>query len=392
MVWKRIFSFLLKTVLVLVILVNLIILFSGHWYLWGAVWNTYFHGRSGPSATEYTIFENRKIEAGTAQPWLVSQRYNTAKLSQAYEDKFKAIKTHAFVIIKNDSLVHEQYWDGFSDTSHTNSFSMAKTFVSVLLGCALKDGSIPSINEPVGTYIPAFKEGRKASITLRHLVTMTSGIDFDESYVNPFAYPAEGYYGHDLLASSTKQDVAGEPGKVFKYLSGNTALLGYCISVATRKPLAVYLSEKLWKPMGCEHPAYWSLDRKDGMEKAFCCINSNARDFARLGKLAMHQGKWNGQQLVDSAYMEASTRPTDCLEENGEKNHTYGYSWWLANYRGLRIYYARGILMQYVICVPEKNLVICRLGRMRRPKTASPVPVDVMYCIDAALQMYPDHH
>lgn len=388
MVLKRIIKALLKSILVIILLLNLIILFSGRWYLWGAVWKTYLHGHSGPTATEYAMFENRKIEAGEPQPWPLSKRYNTGQLQPDMERKFKEIKTHAFVIIRNDSLIHEQYWDGFSDTSHTNSFSMAKTYVSVLLGCALKDGSVPSIDEPVSTYIPSFKEGAKAKITLRHLATMTSGLGFNESYVSPFGYPAEGYYGSDLLASSTRPDAESEPGKVFKYLSGNTALLGYCISVATRKPLAAYLSEKLWKPMGCEHAAWWSLDKKDGLEKAFCCINSNARDFARLGKLALHHGNWNGRQLVDSAYMEASTRPFDCLEENGDKNKTYGYSWWITQYKGLRIYYARGILMQYVICVPEKNLVICRLGRVRRPKSPSACPTDVMYCVDAALNMY----
>lgn len=388
MVFKRIIKIFLKSVLAIIVILNLIILCSGRWYLWEGIWNTYLKGRSGPSAEEYTIFHNRKIESGTPQLWAMSKSYNMGRMKPEMEQKFKQIRTHAFVIIKNDSLIHEQYWDGFSDTSHTNSFSMAKTYVSVLLGCAIKDGSIPSIDEPVSTYIPSFKEGDKSKITLRHLVTMTSGIGFDESYINPFAYPAEGYYGHDLLKSSTRPDADSEPGKVFKYLSGNTALLGYCISVATRKPLATYCSEKLWKPMGCEHPAWWSLDHKDGMEKAFCCINSNARDFARLGVLALHHGNWRGQQLVDSVYMDASTVAYNCLDEHGEKNKTYGYSWWITEYKGLRIFYARGILMQYVICVPEKNLVICRLGRVRRPKSPSACPLDVMYCLDAALDMY----
>ncbi|MBS1636540.1 MAG: serine hydrolase [Bacteroidetes bacterium] len=383
----RIFKFLLKTILVLILVLNLIILFSGRWYLWKGIANTYLVGRSGPSATEYTIFENRRIDAGTSQAWPISGAYNTRTLSPDLEEKFKQIKSHALVIIRNDSILHEQYWDGFSDTSHTNSFSMAKTYVGVLLGCALKDGSIKSLDEPVSTYIPAFKEGAKAKITLRHLVTMTSGIDFNESYANPFAYPAEAYYSTDLMKATLKYDAGSEPGKAFKYLSGNTTLLGYCISAATHKPLAQYLSEKLWKPMGCEHPAYWSLDKKDGVEKAYCCINSNARDFARLGKLALHHGNWNGQQLVDTAYIDEAVKPFPCIDaDTGEPNKKYGYSWWVTEYNGLKIFYARGILMQYIICIPEKNMIICRLGRERRPKSNDYCPVDVTYCVQAALQ------
>ncbi len=386
---KRILKLLFKTTLVIFILANLIILFSGRWYLYKAICSTYLKGQTGPSSTEYQIFHNRKIEALAPAKWPVSQRYNSQQVSPQFETLMKEVEAHAFVVIKNDSLIHEHYWDGFSDTSHTNSFSMAKSFTGALLGCAIKDGYIKSIDEPVYTYIPEFKKDWRSRITLKHLVTMTSGIAFDESYGNPFSFPAEGYYGSNLLAACTQyKKRISEPGKVYKYLSGNTALLGYCITKAIRKPLATYLSEKLWTPMECENSAYWSLDKKDGLEKAFCCINSNARDFARMGKLYMHHGNWNGKQLVDSAYVSQSIRPFDCMEESGIKNRTYGYAWWLTEYKGLRIFYMQGMLGQYVICVPEKNLIICRLARKRRIKGKDHTPLDVGYCVDEALRMY----
>jgi CubicO group peptidase (beta-lactamase class C family) len=386
---KKVLKFLLKSILVIFVLLNLIILFSGRWYLYKGLANTYFKGRSGPSATEYQIFNNRPIVAGKPELWPVSKDYNTQHVSLVFDSLMKAVQAHAFVIVKNDTLIHEQYWDGYSDTSHTNSFSMAKSYTGALLGCAISDGYIKSIDEPVSTYIPEFKEGWRSGITLKHLVTMTSGIDFDESYGNPFSFPAEGYYGSNLLKACTDyKDGKREPGLAFDYLSGNTALLGYCITKAVGKPLASYLSEKLWIPLGCEHTAYWSLDKKDGLEKAFCCINSNARDFARMGKLYMHHGQWNGRQLVDSAYVESSIVPFDCKETNGSKNHTYGYGWWLTEHNGLRVYYMQGMLGQYVICVPEKQLVLCRLARSWRAKGKSHAPVDVGYCIDEALRLY----
>ncbi len=388
---KKILKFILYSILVIFVLLNGIIIFSGRWYLYKAIGTTYLQGKSGPSATEYAIFENRKIAATDPKPWPLSKQYNTGKLSDTLEKVFKEIEAHALVIIKNDSLIHEQYWDSFSDTSHTNSFSMAKSYTSALLGFAVQDGYIKSVNEPVSTYIPEFKTDWRSKITLEHLVSMSSGIAFDESYANPFSYPAEGYYGTDLLKASTSyKEKATEPGATYKYLSGNTALLGYCISKAVNKPLAAYLSEKLWGPLNCEHDAYWSLDKKDGLEKAFCCINSNAKDFARMGKLYLHQGNWNGKQLLDSEFVRSSVTPFNCNEEDCKPNRTYGYAWWLTQYKGMTVYYMQGMLGQYVICVPEKQLVICRLARKRRAnKGKNHYPIDVAYCIEAALTTYP---
>lgn len=385
---KRFLNFLWKSVLVILIVINLLIIFTGRTYLYKGVYNTYLKGRTMPSATEYQIFDNRKIEAHSPQSYLKSIDYNTLKLPQEIENHFKEVETHAFVIIRNDSLLHEQYWDGFSDTSHTNSFSMAKTYVSALLGCALKDGYIKSINEPVCNYIPEFKNDWRSKITLEHLVSMTSGIKFDESYGSPFAFPAEGYYGKDLYTTCLKyEEKEYEPGSVYHYLSGNSAILGYCIKKAVGKSLSAYLSEKLWTPIGCEQDAYWSLDHKEGQEKGFCCINSNIKDFARLGLLYLHSGNWKGKQLIDSEYVAQSVKPFNSKEMDGSNNHSYGYAWYITEYKGLKIFYMRGILSQYVICVPDKHLVIARLGRKSRPKSQLHCPPDAAYCIDAALQM-----
>lgn len=377
------------TLLGLLVIINLAILFTGRSYLYKGIWHTYFKGRSGPSVTEYTIFENRKIAALQPKALINSVFYNTSALPESTDSIFNLYKALAFVIIKNDSLIHEQYWDGFSDTSHTNSFSIAKTYVSALLGCALKDGYIKSINDPVANYISDFKEQGREVVTLKHLVSMTSGIDFDESYINPFAYPAAGYYGEDLYTASCQYGMCEKPGSVFRYMSGNSALLGICISKATGKTLSDYLSERLWKDLECEQPAWWSLDKKGGQEKGFCCLNSNAKDFARLGMLYLNTGKWKGKQIIDSGYIAESIVPYDCNEEDGCKNRTYGYSWWLTTYKNKEVFYARGILGQYIICIPEYRVVIAKLSQERRPKVNSNhCPDDVATCIDAYEKMY----
>lgn len=379
------------TLLFLLIAANLFIVFTGRFYLYKGVWNTYLKGRKGPSALEYKIFDNREVKNSTPQPWPVAKDCNEKEIPADILKGMNDIETGAFLVIRDDSIRYEHYWGEFTDHSYTNSFSMAKTVVSVLVGCAIQEGKIKSIDEPVGDFLPEFKEGERSKITLRHLLTMSSGIDFDESYSNPLAYPAEGYYGSDLRKATFSYDkIAEAPGKTFRYLSGNTQLLGFVLKAATGKNVADYASEKLWQPMGCEHNAFWSLDcEKNGNEKAFCCLNSNARDFARIGQLYLDSGRWKGNQLVPEFYALSSIHPVGTVRENGKPCVDYGYSWWMIpDYKGHYVFYARGILGQYVIAVPDMKMVIVRLGKKRLPNDSDDMPLDVKYYMDAALAMY----
>ncbi|MES2592502.1 MAG: serine hydrolase [Bacteroidota bacterium] len=378
-----------KWFLIIFAVLNLIIIVSGKTYLYKAIGNTYLKGRSGPNAFEYEIFSNREVKSGNHQKWNLANNYNTKTISETFQKKFGGLETVAFAVIKNDSLAHEQYWDGFGPDSHTNSFSMAKTIISVLTGIAIDEGKIKSVDQSIGDFLPDFKEGEKAKITIKHLLTMSSGINFDEDYKNPFAYPGAAYYGKDLEKLTFKYDASEEPGKVFNYLSGNTQLLGFILQKATGKKVSEYASEKLWKPLGAKNSAFWSLDHEDGMEKAFCCFNSNATDFARVGQLFLDSGKWNGNQLVSVDYVLNSVKPADLMDD-GKKNDKYGYSWWvIPNYKGHSIFYARGILGQYVVCIPDQHMIVVRLGNKREPKVAGEEhPRDVFYYIDAALEMY----
>jgi len=379
-----------KWLLIILIILNVAILISGKTYLYKGIANTYLKGRSGPAIDEYKIFENREIAAGAEQKWHHAKKYNSARIPAALEPHFADMGTIAYVIVKNDSLLHEQYWDNYGPDSYSNSFSMAKTFVSILVGVAIDEGKIKSIDEPVGDFLPAFKEGDNAKLTIRHLLTMSSGINFDENYVNPLAYPAAAYYGSDLEKLTYGYKVTETPGREFRYLSGNSELLGFILEKATGKKLADYMSEKLWKPLGAKNSAFWSLDHKDGMEKAYCCVNSNAPDFARIGQLYLDTGKWNGSQLVSKEYVLASIKAADLkVAEDGTQNDRYGYAWWLIpDYKGHYIFYARGILGQYIFCIPDKHMVVVRLGRKREKPNGTGLPADVTYYLDAALEMY----
>lgn len=379
-----------KWFLIILVILNLSIVISGRTYLYKGIGNTYLKGRSGPSVDEYPIFDNREVTAGIYQTWNHSKKYNSQKIPAEYLETFDAMQSIAFVVIKNDSMIHEQYWDGYGADSYTNSFSMAKTFVAILVGIAIDEGKIKSIDQPVGDFLPEYKEGENAKLTIRHLLTMCSGIDFDENYVNPFAYPAAAYYGKDLKKLTDKYAVKEEPGKVFKYLSGNSVLLGFILEKATGKKVSEYASEKLWMPLGAKNKAFWSLDHENGMEKAYCCFNSNAPDFARIGELFLDSGKWNGTQIVSKDFVLNSVKTADLIDAEGKKNNKYGYAWWLLpDYKGHYIYYARGILGQYIICIPDQDMVVVRLGKKReKQKPGEDHPKDVYAYIDAALKMY----
>ncbi|MFD1187507.1 serine hydrolase domain-containing protein [Pontibacter rugosus] len=335
------------------------------------------------------IFEQHSIAApAAAQPWPLAQQYNRQSLPQELEVLHKELESVAFLVIRNDSILQEQYWDGYSDESLSNSFSMAKSVVSMLIGAAIQEGKIKNVEQPVGNFLPEFRQGKKASIKIKHLLWMSSGLNWDESYSNPLSMTTEAYYGTDLKKVIDRLEAVQEPGQQWEYKSGDTQVLGFILQAATGKSLSAYAAEKLWQPLGAAHDAEWSVDRQDGIEKAYCCFFSNARDFARLGKLYLNKGIWNGDTLVPPAYVKASLTPNGLIKaSDGEKVDFYGYQWWLIPaYKGQEIFYARGILGQYIIVIPEKELIIVRLGKERGERIGDH-PSEVLAMIDAVNKM-----
>lgn len=275
------------------------------------------------------------------------------------EEFIRKHKTVAFLVVKNDTIIYEKYFRGKDSSSYIPSFSMAKSFTSALIGCAIHDGYIKSVSEPVTNYIPELKKNGFDSVTIEHLLQMTSGIDFNENYFNPFGSAAAFYYGTDLKKKMKRIKLKRRPGTKFEYVSGNSQLLGWVLERALKeKTLTQYLQEKIWQPLGMESDATWSTDRREGMEKTFCCLNSTARDFSRFGRLYLNKGKWEGQQIIPEQWVKTSTRPDT---SNGAVWY-YRYQWWLES-RKLGDYTAHGFLGQYIYVWPAKKIVIVRLGK-----------------------------
>lgn len=267
--------------------------------------------------------------------------------------------TLAFLIIKNDTIQYEKYFKGYDQASIIPSFSMAKSVTSILIGCAIDDGLIKTIEEPITIYIPELEKNGFEKVTIKHLLQMTSSLNFSESYFNPFGEAASFYYGRNLKREISKLKLKGLPGQTFEYVSGNTQLLGLVLERALKgKTVTQYFQEKLWTPLEMEYDASWSIDKKnEGTEKTFCCINARARDFAKIGRLYLNKGNWNGKQIVSKEWVEESTK----VDTTDGSVNEYQYQWWLTSTTG--DFMAEGILGQYIYVDPSRNIVIVRMGK-----------------------------
>jgi CubicO group peptidase (beta-lactamase class C family) len=347
---------------VLIVLINFAIVFSGYSYVYKTLYYQY------ADIDDYTIFENRTVATGTYIPIPEASLYNKIKLSQELKDYLLETQTTAFLVLKNDSVYYEEYWDGYDKDAISNSFSVSKSIVSILIGIAIDEGRIKSVDQKVSDFIPEYANGPNAQLTIRHLLTMSAGFDWDESYNSLFSPTTKAYYGSDLKKIMFDLKVIETPGVHFNYQSCNQLVLAYIIEKSCGKNLSEYASEKLWKPLGAKHDALWSLDRKGGFEKAYCCFNSNARDFSRIGTLVLHNGMFNGKRIVSEEYLKQSETPSNLIDEEGQRAHYYGYSWWLTHVGVQDVIYAQGISGQFIIVIPGSNTVIVRLGKVNMPK------------------------
>lgn len=351
----------LKLLVFCFILLNAFIIVTGKSYVYKAIKIGYLKGHNTATIEDYQYFENRIIENGEAVQWPEASDYNKEEISPALRARLEQNQSIAFTVIQNDSIRYETYWGIGSRASRTNSFSMAKSVVGMLIGVAVQEGYIESIDQKIKDFIPEYDRSGdhfNTEVTIKHLLTMSSGMNWNEDYYNPFGVTAEAYFTQNLTDLMLSIDFTEKPGEKWHYQSGSTQLMGLIIERATGQKLSEYLSAKLWKPLNATDSADWMIDKEDGIEKAYCCINSNALDFARFGQLYLDGGKWNGVQLIDSAFVESSL--------SGDIEAHYGYSWWLyENDYKYPTYAMRGVNGQYVIIIPALDLVAVRLGHKR---------------------------
>lgn len=284
--------------------------------------------------------------------------------SRAELDQFMADRdTTAFLVVKDGVLVHEWYAEGIDPDALHTSFSVSKSMLSTVVGMAIADGSIASLDDPITAYVPELldKDPRFGDITLRHLITMTSGLKYEEN-MSPYSDPVNTYYSTDLRRSALNAVIVDEPGKNFLYNNYNPLLLGMALERATGQNIGDYMSDVLWASMGAEADASWSMDSfYNRFEKLESGFNARPIDFARFGLMFANGGIVDGEQVVPRDWVEEATAPTNLsVGRNDSLEQNYQYMWWV--YPDNR-FAAQGNLGQYIVISPDEGTVIVRLGR-----------------------------
>jgi CubicO group peptidase (beta-lactamase class C family) len=385
---KKIFLWIILSLSGLIILrIGLALIIQPPLYVYRAV----FGGDS--AITDYKKFPAKEIQnslpvfqfSESHSPDLfttIEYQVDGSSRSANFESFLTETGTTAFIVIQDDVILYEKYFNGFQRDSYFTSFSIAKSFLSALVGIAIEEGKIGSVDDSVILYVPELRGRGLDSLTVRHLLTMSSGIRYRESEVLDWLLSMSDdtlAYSYPNLRSLALDFRSGnEPvGTYFHYNDYNPILEGLVLERATGMPVSEYLQEKIWKPLGMEYPATWSLDSvASGFEKMATGLNARAIDYAHFGRLYLNRGSWNGAQIIPKGWVIDSTSPnpndtrpwlnfTDFPGQDGY----YKYHWW--GYRrenGLYDYIAWGHLQQLLYIRPDQNLIIVRLGSEKDPK------------------------
>lgn len=269
-----------------------------------------------------------------------------------------ANRVSGLLVLKDGKILLERYGLGRKPTDRWTSFSVAKSVTSTLVGAAIQDGKIKSLASPVTDYIPELKGSAYEGVTVRQMLMMSSGVQWNEDYADPKSDVAQAGTkmlepGVDPMVSYLRKlPRATEPGSKFNYNTGETDLVGILVSNAVGMPLADYASKKIWKPYGMEQDAVWMTDLA-GRERGGCCISMTLRDYARVGQFILGGGKANGKAIVPPGWVSEATRVE--IDNGSGPGAGYGYFWWI---RAPDRYEAVGIFGQSITTFPKERLII----------------------------------
>ncbi len=281
----------------------------------------------------------------------LTYRYGGKKFT--IKDYINTFKVAGLIVVKDDKILYENYNFGNDETSKWMSFSVTKSVTSMLIGAAIKDGFIKSVNDPVSTYVTDLNRGNYSNVSIEDVLQMSSGIDWNEDYADPYSDVniASGFNDNKLYSYLNKLEVSNKPGTKFNYNTAESNVIGGIVRAATGQNLSTYLEKKIWQPFGMEFDAYWALDSDYSQELGGCCINATLRDYARIGLFALKNGVLpDGRNTLPNDWMIKSTKPSSGFSY-------YGYQWWLAGF-GYKAYYADGIFGQFIWVDPDSKTVI----------------------------------
>ncbi len=354
---------------------------------------------------DYKKFDNLEIHKGN-NPFLFIENTldNNLQLPEfiktrkgeklAFNDALIRDKTIAFLVIKKDSILYENYFYGFDKNSIQASFSMSKSFLSSLIAIAVEEGKINSVNDSITDYLDFLDKGKFKNITIENLLDMRSGILSKKDFLNPFGQIVKMYYGRNLKKHMHNLKIKTTPNTEYEYSNVNSQLLALILENATGKLITEYLEEKIWKPLGMEQNALWSVDsKKNNTVKAFCCMNASARDYAKIGRLYLNNGKWGNKQIIPKEWIEKvrdfKTTKNDfrysyhwkhavtyeVISNNTKYPNLYVHGGYFFDEHQQRkdfiiypypAFFAVGIFGQFTYVYPKKDMIIVRLGKKDR--------------------------
>lgn len=318
-----------------------------------------------------TLFTTRTV-ARAGQTWALPRADHALDFSYSFQGKTYSAEqflertyTNALLVMKDGKIVSERYRNNSNERTRFMGWSMTKSITSILIGSALAEKRIQSLDDPIVRYLPELKGSGYDGATVRHILQMRSGVDYEERY--DFDNPGAAATNHinALVKNATRfADAARSvkrlhtPGEVFQYKTLDTAVLGWLLERVSGMPIAAYTASRLWEPLGAEADGFYIMDGLPGVGREFngAGFNATLRDFARVGLLMLNRGKANGRQIVSPEWVAESTRPTDATA-TGPMG--YGYQWWTL---GGASYSAIGLQGQYIFVDPASRTVVVKLS------------------------------
>ncbi len=360
--------------LFLFLCIGLTVLFTCHPYLLRVLWYC------TPTAQTYKIFPQAAIHK-SSQPFKfirsdkprsdldTLQVLNGQNKLVTWKEYLKTGRINVFLVIRNDTILYEYYAPGYTDSSFTSIFSGAKSMVSIMLGQALASGDVKSLDDKVTDYLSELKLNKAfAAVTLRHLLQMKSGLHFQDALGGVvqafFSDEAKLYYTHDMKAELKKIRLDYPPGTVWQYKSIDPILLGWVLEKATGQTTAQYFEKYTWQKIGAEHAASWGLDHPGGLSNTASRFQATAIDLAKIGRLYLHGGKFNGQQIVPADWVRQSisigTEKPVCVR--GWQQSAQHSLWWIPQAGEKGDFAAEGMLGQRIYADPKTNTIMVQLA------------------------------
>jgi len=327
-----------------------------------------------------------KVIHRSNNPYILKENLRDLDVSYEFEGKqhkmsemLERSKTTGILVVKNDTIVYEKYFQGNTKLDKNTSWSVAKSFISALVGIAIAEGHISNINDPITKYMPELEQSGYRNVPIKHILQMSSGVKFSEKYDDPKSdifqvIPNLFFYMRSMKDLARSFPSEGASGQKFHYISLDTQILGMLIARVTGQTVSSYLQQKLWNPLGAESDAFWSTDNYN-VELSFCCLNATLRDYAKFGLLYLHDGYFNGKQIVPKSWVKESIAPDShhlqvgATDEKEYGKWGYQYQWWIPT-GSHGDYSAVGILGQYIYIDPKNNVVIVKTSSGSLSSTA----------------------